>query len=138
MPSKKFIDTSFIIGLINDKDQNYEKAQELAPLYMRDYLVTTDAVLLEIGNALSKEFKFEAVEIFKILRNSNKTEVVEISPNLFEKGLELYEKYADKSWGLVDCISFVVMRERGITDALTCDKHFVQAGFRALMLDSLN
>jgi len=52
--------------------------------------------------------------------------------------LELYKKFSDKKWGLVDCISFVVMRERGVNEALTSDKHFVQAGFRALMRDSIN
>ncbi len=134
MTNKRFLDTSFTIALINDKDQYHEKAREILPLYIRDYLVTTDAVLLEIGNALAKDYKSEALEVIKTLRNSNKTEIVEISQSLFEKGLELYEKFHDKSWGLVDCISFVVMKERDITDALTCDKHFVQAGFRALML----
>lgn len=138
MVNKKFLDTSFTIALINDKDQYHEKAQEISLLYMRDYLITTDAVLLEIGNALAKDFKNQASAVIKTLRNSNKTEVVEVNQNLFEKGLELYEKYEDKDWGLVDCISFIVMREYHITDALTCDKHFVQAGFRALMLDSVN
>lgn len=57
---------------------------------------------------------------------------------LFGKAFELYKTHADKTWGLVDCVSFIVIRERGITDALTCDKHYVQAGFRALMLDSIN
>ncbi|MFM6264927.1 MAG: PIN domain-containing protein, partial [Dolichospermum sp.] len=39
----------------------------------------------------------------------------------------------DKEWGLVDCISFIVMQDRGISDALTTDIHFQQAGFRALL-----
>ena len=44
----------------------------------------------------------------------------------------LYKQMDDKQWGLVDCISFVIMRERGVTEALTSDHHFVQAGFRVL------
>ncbi len=44
----------------------------------------------------------------------------------------MYESYQDKTWGLMDCISFVVMREMKITDALTFDKHFAQAGFNIL------
>lgn len=47
----------------------------------------------------------------------------------------MYSLHTDKTWGLVDCISFVVMQERGITDALTADRHFQQAGFRALLLE---
>lgn len=136
--NKIFLDTSFTIALINDKDQHHEKAREILPTYSRDYLVTTDAVLLEIGNALAKDYKSESLEIIKTLRSSNKTEVVEINSVLFEKGLQLYEKFHDKNWGLVDCISFVVMKENGITDALTGDRHFAQAGFRALLLDSTN
>jgi predicted nucleic acid-binding protein len=41
----------------------------------------------------------------------------------------------DKEWSLTDCISFVVMNERGITDALTSDHHFEQAGFQILLKD---
>ncbi len=52
---------------------------------------------------------------------------------IFAKDFILYCDYADKTRGLVDCVSFVVMRETGITDALTNDKHFRQAGFNALM-----
>lgn len=47
----------------------------------------------------------------------------------------MYSRHTDKTWGLVDCISFVAMQERGITEALTADRHFVQAGFRALLLE---
>ena len=45
----------------------------------------------------------------------------------------MYQQYADKTWGLVDCRSFVVMRERQMKDALTFDQHFAQADFRALL-----
>jgi len=48
-------------------------------------------------------------------------------------GLELYARRPDKSWSLTDCISFVVMTDRGLTEALTGDHHFEQAGFRALL-----
>ncbi len=136
--NRTFLDTSFVIALINDKDNYFLKAQELVPVYVRDYLVTTDAVLLEIGNALAKDFKKEACEAIKVLRTASKTEVVEIDSNLLDRGLELYEKFQDKKWGLVDCISFVVMTEREITAALTHDGHFQQAGFRALMRESVD
>lgn len=136
--NRQFLDTSFVIALVNDKDNYFSKAQELSPIYIKNLLITTDAVLLEIGNALSKDFRTEAAEIIEILRNSRKTEVVEIDSTLFDKGLTLYKAYKDKKWGLVDCISFVVMQEHDVSEALTSDKHFVQAGFRALMLESIN
>ena len=70
-----------------------------------------------------------AVVIIKVLRSSRRVEVVEIGAKLFEKGLEVYQKYDDKTWGLVDCISFVVMQEHGVAEVLTFDGDFTQAGF---------
>jgi predicted nucleic acid-binding protein len=49
-----------------------------------------------------------------------------------EKGLKVYEKYNDKIWGLVDCISFVTMRDNAVTQVLTFDLDFAQAGFTVL------
>ncbi|MEP6924212.1 MAG: PIN domain-containing protein [Pyrinomonadaceae bacterium] len=138
MNNKLFVDTSFVIGLVNDKDQYHEKALTFSYEFNNASLVTTDAVLFEIGNSLAKDFKQEATKIIKVLRESENVDVITVERDLFDKAFELYQKYNDKDWGLVDCISFVVMREQNITDALTSDKHFVQAGFRALMLDLEN
>jgi len=52
---------------------------------------------------------------------------------LFADGFGLYQGRPDKEWGLVDCVTFVVMKKRGITEALTADEHFEQAGFQALL-----
>ncbi|MCU0568689.1 MAG: PIN domain-containing protein [Oculatellaceae cyanobacterium Prado106] len=60
--------------------------------------------------------------------------VVSVDTELLTQALKLYQKYSDKSWGLTDCISFVVMQTHQITDAVTTDRHFTQAGFRILML----
>ena len=114
MPNRIFVDTSFVIALINDKDQYFDQAQALSYKFDNSPLVTTDAVLLEIGNALARDFRKEAIEVIKVLRSGKNTEVIEIDSRLFEKGFEIYEKYDDKEWGLVDCISFAVMWDRGI------------------------
>jgi len=50
-----------------------------------------------------------------------------------ERAQGLFCSRADKSWSLTDCTSFVIMEDRGIRDALTGDRHFEQAGFRALL-----
>jgi uncharacterized protein len=60
---------------------------------------------------------------------------VNVDTELFMSALTLYQPHSDKDWGLTDCISFVVMQQQSLTDALTGDRPFVQAGFRALMLD---
>jgi len=59
--------------------------------------------------------------------------VISLNQDLFNRAFTLYQTHKDKTWGLVDCVSFIVMRENDITDALTNDKHFQQAGFNLLM-----
>ncbi|CAK8715136.1 hypothetical protein GCAAIG_04530 [Candidatus Electronema halotolerans] len=56
--------------------------------------------------------------------------LIYMNPVLFKQAVNLFNRYQDKTWGLVDCLSFVVMREMQITTALTFDHHFEQAGFR--------
>ena len=135
---KILIDTSFVVALVNEKDEDHERAVELSIEFERKLMVITDAVLLEIGNSLSRRFKDNCISAIEGFFLSEEVEIIRMDENLFNKGFELYKTYADKTWGLVDCISFVVMREHNITDALTSDRHFIQAGFRALLLDSLN
>ena len=131
--SSIFVDTSFVVALVNEKDQHHTRASELADLLDGYPLVTTDAVLLEIGNALARKFKEEAAEIIEEFLASEETEVVRLDATLFRSAFELYQTHKDKPWGMTDCISFVIMRERGIPDALTNDKDFIQAGFNALL-----
>ena len=105
MPNRIFVDTSFVTALINDKDQYYDQAQALSYEFDNSRLITTDAVLLEIGNALAKHFKNQAIAVMRVLRSGKNTEVIEIDARLFEKGPDIFEEYEDKDWGLVDCIS---------------------------------
>jgi predicted nucleic acid-binding protein len=130
-----FVDTCYVVALVNRRDQFHVRARELALAYRERPVLTTDAILLEIGNALARAFKREAVEVIESLLGSAELEVVHLSPELFDRGFELYASFRDKPWGLIDCVSFVVMRDRGIREALTYDQHFVQAGFHALMRD---
>jgi hypothetical protein len=60
-------------------------------------------------------------------------EIVPATNDWFFRGLALYRARPDKEWSLTDCISFVVMGERSLTEALTSDHHFEQAGFAALL-----
>ena len=132
MPDRIFVDTSFILALINERDQYHEQAQKLSFRFEQAPLVTTIAVLLEIGNALASGFKKEAKAVMSLLRNSDRVEVVELDVGIFEKALDMYETFDDKAWGLVDCISFVTMQERGLTDVLTFDRDFTAAGFNLI------
>lgn len=131
-----FIDTSFVVALVNEKDQHHNRAAELADLFDGYPLITTDAVLLEVGNALARNFKEQASEIIENFLTSGEVEIVNLDIALFQEAFELYRTHKDKTWDMTDCISFIAMRERGIVDALTNDKDFQQAGFNALMRES--
>jgi predicted nucleic acid-binding protein len=132
---KTFIDTLFVIALINRRDQYHTQARIVADEYVGRPLVTTEAVLFEIANALARGYKAEAVEIVEQFLSSEEVEVIRMTPELFSQAFVLYKSRPDKEWGLTDCLSFVVMQEKGIHRALTFDKHFVQAGFQAVLRD---
>ncbi len=136
MPNRIFLDTSFVVALINEKDQYHEEAEALSYKFENSPLITTNAILLEIGNGLAKDHRKEAVETISVLRGSKNVEVVQIGDRLLDDGLEIYRRCTDKKWGLVDCTSFVVMWENSVTEALTFDSDFEQAGFMVLKGES--
>ena len=138
MRNKVFLDTAYAIALSVESDEHHERAEELADQLEAEttQLVTTRAVLLEIGNALSKKrYRKAALELLDALEQDPLVEIVPLSEELYKQALELFRSRPDKEWGLVDCVSFVVMQERGLTEALTTDEHFKQAGFRSLLRD---
>jgi predicted nucleic acid-binding protein len=65
--------------------------------------------------------------------SSGAWELIYATPQLFSEGLSLHGQRQDKDWSLTDCISFIVMRQRGLQQALAYDQHFEQAGFDALL-----
>ncbi len=136
MPAEVFLDAAYAIALAAPSDQLHPRAVALAERLEggRTPMVTTQAVLLEIGNALSKRrYRSAAVELLSALVADPSIEVVPLSSELYAEAFDLYRGRSDKEWGLIDCASFVVMKARGITEALTADEHFEQAGFRALL-----
>lgn len=134
-----FLDTAFAVALASPTDQHHAVAARLAQQIrsVGTRLVTTRAVLVEIGNSLSRRrFRATAIQIIADLESDERIEILELTQDLYTLALNLYRSRPDKEWGLTDCASFVVMWERGITDALTADGHFRQAGFRPLLSSS--
>ncbi len=134
--SKVFLDTSYAVALSAVKDENHKRAVELADKLETDntHFVTTRAILLEIGNALSRlRHRAAAISLLTALEKDPKVEIVPLSEDLYQRALEIYRDRIDKEWGLIDCVSFVVMKDEGLTEALTADNHFHQAGFRILL-----
>lgn len=128
-----FLDTVYLLALINPNDAWRGKALEWA-MKVSAPLVTTDAVLTEVADALSRsDRRAWAVAAIRDLRADANVTCVPGSAALFTRALELYAGRADKDWSLTDCTSFVTMRDRKMRQALTADVHFVQAGFEALL-----
>jgi uncharacterized protein len=133
-----FVDTGFWIALLRGRDQLGDRA--LKWKYWIDEhaipLCTTDAVLWELLNALAAgELRSLAAAVFRQCHQDRSIEVVPWHAEKVEPAFALYESRPDKDWSLTDCLSFTIMQERRLTDALTADHHFAQAGFRALLLD---
>jgi uncharacterized protein len=134
--TKVFLDTSYAVALSSHTDENHHRAVELAEELetSKTHFITTRAILFEIGNALSKiRHRAAAVRLLTALENDPTVAIVPATDDLYERALEIYRDRTDKEWGLIDCMSFVVMSDHGLTEALTADSHFRQAGFQTLL-----
>jgi predicted nucleic acid-binding protein len=130
-----FIDTVYLLALINPNDNWRDRALDWAKR-IKEPLVTTEAVLTEVADALSRSDRRRwAVEAIRDLRSDPEVTCVSVTPALFGQAFDLYADRADKDWSLTDCISFATMRARRIERALTADVHFIQGGFQALLRD---
>lgn len=131
-----FLDTSYALALSSRSDQAHGRALELESRIRAEavQLLTTRAVLVEIGNALSRlRHRSAALHLLRAIEGDPRIQIVPVGDDLYHEAFDLYASRPDKEWGLTDCISFVVMQRNGLTDALTADRHFEQAGFRALL-----
>lgn len=137
MSDAVFMDTAFLLAVIDTSDQHHAGAAECyRKLVSRKWpVVTTEEVLIEIGNGLSKlKWRQTAHRWITGLEKSRTVfTVVPATSDLLARAVRLYGEMADKEWGLTDCLSFVVMRDHTIHRALTVDRHFDQAGFSICM-----
>jgi hypothetical protein len=131
-----FLDTSFAIAVTVPTDRFHKKAMRLARdlRNSRVMIVTTHAILAEIGDSFSRPpYRLAATQLLRALQRDSGVLVLPVDSDLFSRGHQLFIDRPDKTWGLTDCISFALMQERRIRDALTADRHFEQAGFVALL-----
>jgi len=131
-----FLDTTFVIALLNPNDGLHNKAKLLESRFKAARIWVTEAVLMEIGNDMGRKGEKARKTAFQFIEDcyrNNSVNVVSIDRALFLRGLQRYKDRLDKPVGLVDCISFLVMEERKLKMALTYDEDFLQAGFHALM-----
>ncbi len=133
------LDTSFILALENRDDPHHERAKALDRelLQAGSLYVLHWGICLEIGDGYARVGRrAKGIQLLQIIGREAGYQMLAIDNSLFQQAVALYCGRADKDWGLTDCISFELMKREGISDALTADIHFRQAGFRALLLES--
>lgn len=129
-----FADSFYFIALLSPADQFHHKVVEASNLPTKR-IITTRWVLVDVADALATPISRQRVTRLMANLETDRSVEVCIADDFFQRGLELYSRRPDKAWSLTDCISFEVMAERGLMDALTGDHHFEQAGFRATLRD---
>lgn len=128
-----FADTFFYLALLNANDAQHTAARSILQLRW-GRTVTTGFVLTEVANGFSAiTRRSTAVTLLQQLRGNARVTIVPATQELFDRGVDLYSRRLDKGWSLTDCTSFIVMQSMGLTEALTGDRHFQQAGFRILL-----
>ncbi len=129
-----FADTAYYVALTNPRDQHYSVARDFTSAFDGAF-VTTAWVLTEVANFLSAPAANRQLflSLLDELRTDSRVAIVGASEHWFDRGLELFRQRPDKEFSLTDCISFAVMQQRGLTEALSSDHHFEQAGFTILL-----
>ncbi|MFT3882937.1 MAG: PIN domain-containing protein [Gemmatales bacterium] len=134
---KYFVDTSGWGAWADSNDQYHSHAVEVFDRIWNDRatLITSSFVLLEL-TALFNHFRFtknRQMEFFANLFLDASIEVLQIDHELEQRVWQLWRERHDKLWTVTDCSSFIIMQELGITEAVTADHHFAQAGFVCLI-----
>lgn len=131
-----FVDTSGWIALVNTADTFHLRAKDLYIGLRKDgyQFLTHQGVMLEIGNGFSAiRNRPMAIGLQKKFETTDHYELISLNSQLYQSAWKLFEERSDKDWGIIDCLSFVIMTQFGLTEALTTDRHFEQAGFRKLL-----
>jgi predicted nucleic acid-binding protein len=133
-----FADAGYWIALLNPKDGLHAKAIEVSATLGRSRIVTSEMVLTEVLNAFAAKgdsLRNAACAMVDRIRANSNAEIVPMTSNAFREAVERYRTRDDKTWGLTDCTSFLIMEQKGVTDALSADRDFQQAGFHALLVE---
>jgi predicted nucleic acid-binding protein len=128
-----FADAAFFVATANERDSFHERAKQIS-LEFSGLIVTSRWVFVEVANYLAKlRHRERAIAFLEDLLADPLVECLPATEIWFDQGWNLYRKRTDKECSLTDCISFEIMRQRAIQEALSSDHHFEQAGFRILL-----
>lgn len=130
-----FADSFYFFALLNPRDRAHSRAWEFSGTY-DGLMVSTAWIFTELGDGLSvPRDRAVFTRLLERFEADPLCRLVPASQELFAAGVDLFGSRPDKAWSLTDCISFVVMQREGLSDAITGDHHFTQAGFKALLAD---
>jgi len=130
---KTFVDTSAFFGALSLEDPSHARIDAILHDPHRSF-VTTDWVLGESVNlCVARRRAHLGIRLLDQIESSARLQVVYGSESLFREASALLRKFRDHAFPFTDCISFVVMRQLRIDDALTTDRHFQVLGFRPLL-----
>ncbi len=133
-----FADAGYFIANLDDRDPLHERASEVAAELGSFRITTSQMVVTEALNYVSRggeHLRSLAVQMIRELEDNPDVEIVPQTDRQFRAAVERYADRGDQRWSLTDCASFLLMEERGITEALAYDRDFEQAGFVALLRD---
>jgi len=131
--TRVFADTYYFIGLLSPEDSSHRRVVEYSN-HNNPSLLTTAWVMTELADGLAKTPNRHLFgKVLFETEDEPSNLLLPATEEMYRKGIDLYQQRPDKAWSLTDCISFVVMQEHGITEALTADRHFEQAGFVPLL-----
>ena len=136
--SSLFVDTSGWASLFINTQPHYPQAEKYfrLALQQRERILTTNYIITELVALLNSPLRISRLHIFEIvdaIKTVAYVEVIHVDDVTDALAWQLCKSRLDKAWSLVDCVSFVVMQQLGIQDALTTDQHFEQAGFIRLL-----
>ena len=133
-----FADTAYWIALVNPHDQLHGLAKKQSSV-LGAPIVTSELVLVELLNYFADcgpILRSRTSSAVASILSSEDVLVVRQASRDFEHAFQLYKSRTDKRWSLTDCHSFQLMHHYSLDTALTADRHFEQAGFKALLREA--
>ena len=133
-----FADTSGWATVADRRQSFHAQAARLvqAAIANGESIVTSNLVLVELTALFTSPLRIprsQQIQFLDDLRSDPNVEIAVVDPVLEASAWQLWRSRTDKDWTMTDCASFLIMQQRGITDALTTDHHFEQAGLVRLL-----
>jgi predicted nucleic acid-binding protein len=131
-----FVDSSGLYALADRRDSSHARAEECVGRLLGSGvgMILTDYILDEACTlAKARAGGDAALRLLDIVERSQAFQMSWVGVERFAAAKAFFRRHADHGYSFTDCTSFVLMQEMRIRDALTTDRHFVEAGFRTLL-----